>query len=167
MPADAHWHLVSTTGLSSVITYQRPAISAGDIVQSKTTGLQKDLWRTFAGHSTTGSFANGDVLLLTGRARCLETTNTTALGIIQAHFEFAVPPYPKLFTTQFTVPKDWTRFSIPFVLNQEIPAGKGKVIFNTGYAVQFVEFCDVQLYRFASGFDITRLPATEHRTPKR
>lgn len=167
IPPNVKWHLVATNDVATIFTYERASISPGPIIQAKTTALQKDLWRTFAGVSSTGIYSSGDAVLITCRARCLETTNSSSLGLIRANFENAVPPYPKLFTAQFDVPKEWTRFFFPLTLTSDIAQGKGKVIFNLGYAVQTVELCDVQMYRFPPGFDLTRLPKSVFKQDKR
>jgi hypothetical protein len=156
------WILNVQSNGASLLTYDRPAISARPIVQCKISELaSKALWRTSCDMPFTNAFASGEVVLITGRARTLETTNTTGRGTLRSIFRFNEPPYKMNFAVRFEAGKEWQRFFFPATLDFDIPAKKGVLIFNLGYSVQMVELCDVQIYRFPSAFDVTRLPKTD------
>lgn len=161
MATNASWNVNYFTGLATVVFYERPAISSGKIVQARTTGSKpQEMWKPLVIARSAGAFAKGDVLLIAARARCTETTNAAGTGLFRTHFERVNTP-KKAFSAAFRVPKAWTQVWLPFVLDRDIPDGQGALTFNLGYEMQTVELCDMQLYSFPQGFDISRLPKTE------
>lgn len=144
------------------VTYQRQTVSDGPIVQCRISSLATTaLWRTWCELRFTNAFARGDVVLITGRARTLETTNTTGRGLLRCTLRSSVRPQEDQNVLQFEADREWSRFHFPAVLGFDIPASRGVLIFNLGFAVQLVELCDVQLYRFPPGVDPARLPKTD------
>lgn len=162
LTASNMWVLIVQSNGAKMVTYQRQTVSAGPIVQCKISELATSmLWRTSCDMRFTNAFSRGDVVLITGRARVLETTNSSGRGEIRCVFRFNEKPYDQQFKVRFEVGKEWSRFFFPAALNFDIPAGKGVAIFNLGYAIHMVELCDVQIYRYPPGFDVQNLPKTE------
>lgn len=159
LTASNKWILSVQSNGASLVTYERQTVSAGPIVQCKISALvTATLWRTSCDMRFTNGFARGDVVLITGRARALETTNTSGLGVLRCIFRFNEKPYDKHYTVRFEAGREWSRFFFPATLNFDIPGGKGVAIFNLGFAVQLVELCDLQIYRYPPGFDVMQLP---------
>lgn len=161
LPVDPGWKLIAPTGVSTILTYERSAVSAGPILQAKTTTMlpAQEAWRTYVKADLPVGLSPGEVIVVTGRARTLETTNSAGKGVFRVHLELREPPqYPKLLSSPFEAPREWTRFQVVHVLKRDLPLGKGSLIFNFGYALQTVELCDVQLHRYPAGFDTKNLP---------
>lgn len=163
LPMDAEWKLSAPTGVSTVVSYERPAAAAGVILQAKTTNMlpQKEAWQTYARTRFPDALATDDVLLLTGRVRALESTNANGRATLRINVQINEPPYLNVLTTNCWAGKEWRRFWIPFRPRLEVPQGKGALIFNFGYAIQTLEVCEAQLHKFPPGFDTTRLPRQE------
>lgn len=162
LTASNKWALSVQSNGAKIVTYQRQTVSAGPIVQCKISELATGmLWKTSCDMRFTNEFSRGDVVLITGKARTLETTNSSGRGEMRCIFRFNEKPYDKQFKVRFEAGKEWSRFFFPAALNFDIPAGKGVTIFNLGYAIQMVELCDLQIYRYPPGFDVQKLPRTE------
>lgn len=162
------WVLCLQSNGAQILTYDRASISSGPIVQARITEvLKKDLWRTSCDMPFTNAISRGDVVLITGRVRTMETTNASGRGFVRSILRVNEKPYERRFVYELAPGKSWERFYVPLKLDFAIPPKLGVLIFGLGYARQMVELCDVQIYRFPADFDMTRLPATEFSIPSR
>jgi GH35 family endo-1,4-beta-xylanase len=159
--ADAKWELSAPPDVSQLSIRSLPEVSPGPVLHSQTVQRLNQAWRTMASVRFPAELRKGDVLLLTMRARMLESKEENGRGFLRANLQISGPPYDKPFSVDFDAVQEWKRFSFPFVLDADVPENRGTVLLNTGYGLQTVQIADVQLYRFPAGFDMAKLPQLE------
>ncbi|MEO0588588.1 MAG: endo-1,4-beta-xylanase, partial [Planctomycetota bacterium] len=102
----------------------------------------------------------GEVLLLTGYARCV--SSTTGDGMFRVKVEQNADPWREGVARGFAFGPDWRRFDFPFVVPGSEPfrVGQTQLTFHVGEARQTIELAGVRLYGFEAWASVDDLPRT-------
>jgi endo-1,4-beta-xylanase len=103
----------------------------------------------------------GDLILLTGYARMIDTADESGEGRLSFVLEQAKDPFGKVFAASFGVGREWTRFDVPAVIDQKFDTTGAHFTIRVGAYVQTLEIGGVEVRQFPAGTDIKTLPRSE------
>ncbi|HAI13493.1 MAG TPA: hypothetical protein DCM28_17430 [Phycisphaerales bacterium] len=105
--------------------------------------------------------AKGDVLILTGYIRLIDTKSESGEGLAQIQVQRNSRPYTKLLMTRLPLSKDWQRIEIPFASKEDYPAGQTNFCICIGDYVQTIEAGGFSLKNRGKNVDLDTLPNTD------
>lgn len=114
-------------------------------------------WQVGLQLRTTAKIETGDALLVTARARRLDSKTEPAQ--IRLVCRRVAKPYAHSLGAEVTAKDAWTQIAVPFVATTTTAADEAVLIIHFGMQVQTAEVKDIQLLNFGKGITLGRLTA--------
>jgi GH35 family endo-1,4-beta-xylanase len=105
--------------------------------------------------------ANGDVLMLDGYVRLIESKAESGEGLIQVQVQRNERPYTKLLMLRLPLQKGWRRIQVPFMSKEDYPAGKTNFCLCIGDTIQVIDAGGFTLTNLGQDVNLESLPSTE------
>jgi GH35 family endo-1,4-beta-xylanase len=105
--------------------------------------------------------AKGDVLVLSGYVRLIDTKAESGEGLVQIQFQRNTAPYDKPLLTRLPLTKEWQAINIPFISTDSYEAGKTNFCLCIGDYVQTIQAGGFTLKNMGKSVDINTLPNTD------
>jgi endo-1,4-beta-xylanase len=109
---------------------------------------------------TTAAVTKGDNALAVISVRALETSDEMGEATLTFVFEKAGAPYSKSAEYQIKTGREWKKYFIPFVIQENYAAGRAQCNLRFGYRPQTVEVGGVEILSFGRTVKIEDLPKT-------
>ena len=111
----------------------------------------------------TASMHKGDAVLATVTARRIKSRQETGEALLELIVEQNDNEHHKLLEFAASVGSEWTPLTVPFIADQDYPAGAAQLSLRFGYAPQVIEVAAVGLTNFGTNVPLGDLPRSTAR----
>ncbi|MEM1027398.1 MAG: endo-1,4-beta-xylanase [Planctomycetota bacterium] len=116
-------------------------------------------WGVVTRAPITTPIKKGDMMLATFLARCQQSM--TGESVIQFAFERNGEPYNKSAFIRMTVRENWTRFYVPFVVDDNYGVGEAHATFHMGFDGQVADLAGLEVINYRDTKTLADLPRSE------